>query len=74
MQNLQSLTENQIISNSIQSYAKESANMMLHIETDQLDNMIGDQDIVPPIPQKTKRRSDRQPSPYDNVPDNHYGK
>lgn len=79
MQNLQSLNENQIIKHSVQSFSHESSssssNMTtLHVGGDDVDNILMDDDVVPPIPQKTKRRTERQPSPYDNVPDNSFGK
>lgn len=78
VQNLKSLTENQTISHhSIQSYAQgisSSNSASLRIGNDEIDHINLEQDVVPPIPQKTKRRSDRQPSPYDNVPDNSFGK
>lgn len=31
-------------------------------------------DIPPALPQKTKRKTERHPSPYDNVPDEKLGK
>lgn len=79
MQNLQSLNENQIVKHSVQSFSHESStssssNMTtLHMGSDDIDNINLDDDIVPPIPQKTKRRTERQPSPYDNVPDDSFG-
>lgn len=39
---------------------------------DELDFL--NEEMPPAIPQKTKRKTDRQPSPYDNVPDEKLGR
>lgn len=49
-----------------------SSNLVLG--ADEVDCRVSDNCIPPAIPQKTKRKQDRQPSPYDNVPDNHLGR
>lgn len=33
-----------------------------------------DTDLPPALPQKTKKKTERHPSPYDNVPDDKLGK
>lgn len=44
------------------------------LSVDEVDCCSGNEDDLPPaIPQKTKRKPDRQPSPYDNVPDGNLG-
>lgn len=39
----------------------------------ELDSVVNDT-LPPAIPQKTRRKQERQPSPYDNVPDSNLGK
>lgn len=78
-QNLKSFAENQVVSNSIQSFRHQSSssnvstNMTMLIGSDEVDNVSFIDETVPPIPQKTKRKPERQPSPYDNVPDGTLG-
>lgn len=78
-QNLKSFAESQMVSNSVQSFRHQSSssnvstNMTMLIGSDEVDNVSFIDDTVPPIPQKTKRKPERQPSPYDNVPDGTLG-
>jgi hypothetical protein len=44
-----------------------------HMSISEVDSVVDDS-LPPAIPQKTRRKQERQPSPYDNVPDSNLGK
>lgn len=81
----QSATENHVVK--YESHAQTSCNSTQTsmkterslydcsgLSVDEVDCCLRNEDDLPPaIPQKTKRKSDRQPSPYDNVPDGNLG-
>ncbi|XP_068910533.1 guanine nucleotide-releasing factor 2 isoform X6 [Tenebrio molitor] len=43
-----------------------------HMSISEVDSVVDDS-LPPAIPQKTRRKQERQPSPYDNVPDSNLG-
>lgn len=70
------------IENFSQKVSSSSSSMLMNmvnsshltLGTDEVDCRVSDNCIPPAIPQKTKRKQDRQPSPYDNVPENNLGR
>ncbi|KAJ8984636.1 hypothetical protein NQ317_009864 [Molorchus minor] len=75
LQNLHRSFENQVtLRNFNQEVSSSGSRMILssnNVSRDELDFLRAD--TPPAIPQKTKRKTDRQPSPYDNVPDENLG-
>lgn len=79
-QNMRS--ENRITSkNSVQNFSQKTSmsvlsnnHSLLSVAGDEVDFRGNDEHAPPAIPQKMRRKQDRQPSPYDNVPDANLGK
>lgn len=58
-----------------QTTSSNNSLLLLNSSTSNKDTRAIEGDEVPPaIPQKTKRKTERHPSPYDNVPDEQIGK
>ena len=60
-------------SSSSSSLVSTVMNLGHQITTNEPDTIFDDS-LPPAIPQKTRRKQERQPSPYDNVPDSSLGK
>ncbi|KAJ8920408.1 hypothetical protein NQ315_005274, partial [Exocentrus adspersus] len=75
LQNLHRSLENQMMYKNFSHSATSSSSVLMvsnsNNGTDEVDFL--SEDVPPAIPQKTKRKTDRQPSPYDNVPEEKLG-
>ncbi|XP_023311125.1 guanine nucleotide-releasing factor 2 isoform X3 [Anoplophora glabripennis] len=75
LQNLHRSFENQLSFKNFSHSSSSSSSVVMvanaGLGRDELD--FSNEEIPPAIPQKTKRKTDRQPSPYDNVPDEKLG-
>lgn len=75
LHNLQRGFEGQVTFKNFSHSSKSSLSTVMvsnaSLNRDELDFL--NEEMPPAIPQKTKRKTDRQPSPYDNVPDEKLG-
>ncbi|KAK9701806.1 RasGEF domain [Popillia japonica] len=69
LMNMRTVTQKTFLSSSEIS----SNHTSITIGDDVADKSISDESIPPAIPQKTRRKQERQPSPYDNVPESSLG-
>lgn len=76
LQNLQRGFEGQVTFKNFSHSSTSSSSVVMvsnaSLSRDELDFL--NEEVPPAIPQKTKRKTDRQPSPYDNVPDEKLGR
>lgn len=56
-----------------QNTSSSSAHSSFVTSRDEVDQRVSFDDTPPAIPQKTRKKQERQPSPYDNVPDESMG-